>query len=283
MVLGTGAGVSLIRLGLGGALHRDAVRRVIPAWAAISILLGFIVTVSLIDFFLLAIVGVTLMMVSRKISARAIATLLASMILMSAVGYGAIASTLPDLSEKLGAMQAITSDDLRLQRAEDLSAIALAVNLAVMRANLSRDPMLGSGLGAHPLTYDRENPGLGRLPADIVTVGLNKEDAASLLIRLLSESGLLGTVAFVVGWIVAVMRSRRAILASLGAQPQPNLFLSLAIGVTASMIGIGIACMARAPQYYAPWFWLPMALTASVPELLTRVEREARRGGNAFG
>ena len=57
------------------------------------------------------------------------------------------------------------------KRAEDLSAIALAVNLAVMRANLSRDPMLGAGLGAHPVTYDRENPGLGRLPADIVTVG----------------------------------------------------------------------------------------------------------------
>jgi hypothetical protein len=282
MVLGTGAGVALIRLGLRGGAQRDAVQRIIPAWAAISILGGFVVTVSLIDFFLLLSVSVSLWVVSRKISAGAMATLSVAIVLTGGVAYAAIASTLPDLSEKLSAMGSITSDDIQVKRAEDLSAIALAVNLAVMRANLSRDPMLGAGLGAHPVTYDRENPGLGRLPADIVTVGMNKEDAASLLIRLLSESGILGTVAFITGWILAVTRARRFILASMSARMAPNVFLSLAIGVTASMISVGIACMARAPQYYAPWFWLPMALTVSVPELVARVERESGREGNAF-
>jgi len=277
MVLGTGAGVALIRLGLRGGAQRDAVRRIIPAWSAILILGGFVVTVSLIDFFLLLNVGASLWVVSRKISASAVATLLAAIVLMGGVAYAAIASTLPDVSEKLGAMGSITSDDIRVKRAEDLSAIALAVNLAVMRANLSRDPLLGAGLGAHPVTYDRENPGLGRLPADIVTVGMNREDAASLLIRLLSESGILGTLAFITGWILAVTRSRRFILASMSAGMEPNAFLTLAIGVTASMVGVGFACMARAPQYYAPWFWLPMALTVSVPELVARVEREAHR------
>ncbi len=38
------------------------------------------------------------------------------------------------------------------------------------------------------MTYDRENPGLGRLPADIVTIGMNKEDAASLLASSCSRS-----------------------------------------------------------------------------------------------
>ena len=174
-------------------------------------------------------------------------------------------------------MGSITSDDLRVKRAEDLSAIALAVNLAVMRTNLARDPMLGAGLGAHPVTYDRENPGLGRLPVDLASIGLNKEDAASLLIRLLSESGILGTVAFIAGWIFAVTRSRRCILANINGRLEPDIFSSLAIGVTASMIGVGVACMARAPQYYAPWFWLPMALTASVPDLMARLRYEARR------
>jgi len=133
------------------------------------------------------------------------------------------------------------------------------------------------------VTYDRENPGLGRLPLDIVNVGLNKEDAASLLIRLLSEVGILGTIAFIAGWILAVTRSRRSILASLSAGTAPNVLSSLAIGVTASMIGVGVACLARAPQYYAPWFWLPMALTASVPEMLARVASETHRAGNALG
>ena len=281
MVLGTGAGVALIRLGLRGGAHRDAVRRIIPGWTAISILGGFVVTFSLIDFFLLLVVAGSLWVVSRNISASAIATMSTATVLIGVVAYTAIASTLPQLSEKLGATGSITSDDIQVKRAEDLSAIALAVNLAVMRANLARDPMLGAGLGAHPVTYDRENPGLGRLPGDIVTVGMNKEDAASLLIRLLSESGVLGTMAFITGWILAVTRSRRFILVSVRAGMAPNVFLSLAIGVTASMIGVGVACMARAPQYYAPWFWLPMALTVSVPELVARIDCHARRGGNA--
>ncbi len=282
MVLGTAAGVALIRLGLRGGLHRNALRKVIPGWAAISILAGFVVTLSLIDFFLLIVVGGSLWMVSRKISGGALAAIFAATILVACAAYAALASTLPELSEKLSATGSITSDDIRVKRAEDLSAIALAVNLSVMRANLSRDPMLGAGLGAHPVTYDRENPGLGRLPAEIVNVGMNKEDAASLLIRLLSESGILGTFAFIAGWILAVARSRRAILASISDRMAPNVFLSLAIGVTASMVGVGVACLARAPQYYAPWFWLPMALTASAPGILSRVEGTVRERRNAF-
>jgi hypothetical protein len=283
MVLGTGAGVVLIRLGLRGRAHRDVLRRIIPAWVAISILGGFIVTLSLIDFFLLLVVGGSLWVVSRTISASAIAGLAVAAVLVGAAAYAAIASTLPQLSQKLDATESITSDDIQVKRAEDLSAIALAVNVAVMRANLSRDPMLGAGLGAHPVTYDRENPGLGRLPADIVTVGMNKEDAASLLVRLLSESGILGTLAFITGWILAVTRARHFVVASISAQQAPHPFLSLAIGVTASMFGVGVACLARAPQYYAPWFWLPMALTASVPDLMLRVEGEVAGGRNAFG
>jgi hypothetical protein len=277
MVLGTMDGVALIRFGVGGAAQRDAVRRVISRWSAILIVAGFVVTVSLIDFFLLLVVSASIWMVSRRSSAGVVAGLLGAILVIGGVAYSAIVSALPDLNAKIAAMSSLASDDLRVERAEDLSAIALAVNLAVMRANLARSLMLGAGLGAHPIAYDRENPGLGRLPAEIVTVGMNKEDAASLLIRLLSESGLLGTTAFMMGWIVAVVRSRRAILATIKAGAAPNAFSSLAIGITASMVGIGVACMIRAPQYYAPWFWLPMALTASVPELIARVEHESRR------
>ena len=53
MVLGTGAGVALIRLGLRGGRRVPRCERIVPRWAAISILLGFVVTFSLIDLFLL--------------------------------------------------------------------------------------------------------------------------------------------------------------------------------------------------------------------------------------
>jgi len=277
MVLGTVAGVALMRLGIVGASQRDALIPLVPAWAAILIVAGYVVTVSLIDFILLLIVGAAIWAVPLRNSKSAIGGLLAVIVVMGGFSYTAIISTLPDVGKKIASMGAIASDDIRVERAEDLSAIALAVNLSVMRSNLARAPLVGAGLGAHPITYDRENPGLGRLPADLMTVGMNKEDAASLLIRLLSETGILGTLAFVAGWILALAASRRTIIASIDTQMTPNVFSALAIGVTASMAGIGVACLARAPQYYAPWFWLPMALTMSVPELLVRVEHDARR------
>jgi len=281
MVLGVGAGVALLRLGLRGRRCRIAVQDIIPRWSAIAILSGFVVTVSVVDLVLLLAIVVSLWMVSKRVGAGAFATASAATIVIGVASYAAIASTLPEMSEKLSAMDAITSGEIRVKRAEDLSAIALAVNVAVMRANLARDPILGAGLGAHPITYDRENPGLGRLPAEIVNIGMNKEDAASLLVRLLSESGILGTATFIAAWMLAVARARRFILASLDATGGPNVFSAPAIGMTASMVGIGIACMARAPQYYAPWFWLPMALTAAVPDLLQRVAREMRRARHA--
>ena len=281
MVLGVGAGVALLRLGLRGRRCRIAVQDIIPRWSAIAILSGFIVTVSVVDLVLLLAIVVSLWMVSKRVGAGAFATASAATIVIGVASYAAIASTLPEMSEKLSAMDAITSGEIRVKRAEDLSAIALAVNVAVMRANLARDPILGAGLGAHPITYDRENPGLGRLPAEIVNIGMNKEDAASLLVRLLSESGILGTATFIAAWMLAVARARRFILASLDATGGPNVFSAPAIGMTASMVGIGIACLARAPQYYAPWFWLPMALTAAVPDLLQRVAREMRRARHA--
>jgi hypothetical protein len=281
MVLGAGAGVALLRLGLRGRDYRIAVKDIIPRWIAIAILAGFIVTISIVDLLLLLTIAVSMWLVSRRIGAGAIAAVSVATIVSGVASYAAIASTLPEMSEKLSAMDVITSGDIQVKRAEDLSAIALAVNVAVMRANLARDPILGAGLGAHPVTYDRENPGLGRLPAEIVTIGMNKEDAASLLVRLLSESGMLGAATFIVAWMLAVSRARRFILASLAASGGPNAFSAAAIGVTASMVGIGIACMARAPQYYAPWFWLPMALTAAVPDLLMRVARETHRTRHA--
>jgi hypothetical protein len=240
------------------------------------------VTFSLIDFFLLVVVAGSLLLIPQKISAIALGASSVAAVLVSGIAYAAIASSLPQLSEKLGATGAITSEDIQVKRAEDLSAIALAVNLSVMRANIARDPLLGGGLGAHPVTYDRENPGLGRLPAEIVTVGMNKEDAASLLIRLLSESGILGTVAFISGGILAITRSRRSVLANIAAGMNPNVFLSVAVGVTASTIGVGLACLARAPQYYAPWLWLPIALTAGVPEVLAGIRRTSRQGSDDF-
>ena len=162
-------------------------------WAAAAILGGLLATISPIDFLLLFVVAASLLTITRSIGAATMVGLTVSITTLAVVIYSASISNLPQLREKLGALSAITSDDLQLNSAEHFSTITLAVNLNVMWTNLALDPTLGAGLGAHPVTYARQNPGLGLLPADLVREGLNKEDAASLITRLLSETGILGT------------------------------------------------------------------------------------------
>ncbi len=104
--------------------------------------------------------------------------------------------------------------------------------------------------------------------------GLNQEDAAGLLIRLLSETGLVGTILFLTGWLVLVVRARQAIQKALTFHVknslQPSPVLAAAIGLTAACIGLFVTFLLRSPAYFDPRLWVLMALTAAVPPLLNR-------------
>ncbi len=80
-----------------------------------------------------------------------------------------------------------------------LSVYALASNAYVAYKSLTENPLFGHGLGSHPVTYDRhiragESRGFWSEKATVV----NQKDAGSLFLRLLSETGLFGTVIFMV-------------------------------------------------------------------------------------
>jgi hypothetical protein len=76
----------------------------------------------------------------------------------------------------------------------NLSTFALISNVFVTRQVLKESPIIGNGLGSHPISHDRflaDIPGVGRFVAS-GAAGLNAPEAASLALRTLSELGILG-------------------------------------------------------------------------------------------
>jgi O-antigen ligase len=81
-----------------------------------------------------------------------------------------------------------TLDDL------NLSSFALFSNMHVAFMSFKENPLVGSGLGSHKVSYDRH---IGQVvDLDKSKSLLNKEDANSLFFRLISETGLVGTALF---------------------------------------------------------------------------------------
>ena len=74
------------------------------------------------------------------------------------------------------------------------STYALISNVFVTRQVLRESPILGNGLGSHPISHERflaDIPGVATFIQGQIT-GLNATEAASLALRTLSELGILG-------------------------------------------------------------------------------------------
>ena len=79
------------------------------------------------------------------------------------------------------------------------SAYALVSNMYVTRRVLEVHPVMGNGLGSHVYSserYLRDLPGVNALIQLGWDPGINTHDAASLTLRLLSEMGVVGLIAF---------------------------------------------------------------------------------------
>jgi hypothetical protein len=162
-----------------------------------------------------------------------------------------------------------------------VSALAVASNVAVMVDNLPRHPLLGVGLGGHPASYERYAPPYARYSEDLE--GLNAQDAASLLVRLLSETGILGTALFLLGGFGLLVSCRSAILGSrlmtdsaektsASSRHLSWQVMAVAIGIGAGWTSVFFQYLMRAGQYYEQAMWIPIALVAVTPYLIRRAE-----------
>jgi O-antigen ligase len=76
----------------------------------------------------------------------------------------------------------------------NLSTFAFVSNFLVTKKNFTDSPLFGSGLGSYPISYEKYIKQV--INIDKRTIFLNNTDADSLLLRLISETGLLGVVLF---------------------------------------------------------------------------------------
>jgi len=76
----------------------------------------------------------------------------------------------------------------------NLSTFAFISNASVAMESFKANPIFGSGIGSHPVSYDKYIPGI--VDSADGPAALSKDDAGSLFFRLMSETGLLGISLF---------------------------------------------------------------------------------------
>lgn len=282
-ILGVAAGLALLRLGLMGRTLSKSVAPVVPAWAAVLVLLGLFVALSIIGYLLLALTVFSLVVVLYRLDRRHLPRLLLIGGGMSVAGVLLVVGLGAEFAKKLATIPLIlqaAANGTEAAPSESISALSLAANLSVALDNLASRPLLGVGFGGHPQAYERLAP-------DWINVhpalpGLQSMDGGSLFIRLLSETGLIGTALFLTGWLLVVLRARRAIQGVLKLQEgegdlPPSPVLAASVGITASCLALVTVYMVRMGVYYDPPIWILIALTACVPTLLKRAYGETSK------
>ncbi|MCF1716407.1 O-antigen ligase family protein [Flavihumibacter sp. RY-1] len=97
------------------------------------------------------------------------------------------------------------------------STFALYSNFIIARDSFLENPLFGSGLGSHPLIY--ENTFLKYFPPNYLKGygAQNQQDANSRFLRLLSETGLMGTVLFLL-FVIIFFAPKSAIRSAAGKE-----------------------------------------------------------------
>ncbi|MEK6780171.1 MAG: O-antigen ligase family protein [Bacteroidota bacterium] len=76
----------------------------------------------------------------------------------------------------------------------NVSSFVLVSNYFVALDGFSQNPIFGSGLGSHELSHEKFVYSISGVNKSIYLVHINEKDAASLLLRIISELGILGLI-----------------------------------------------------------------------------------------
>lgn len=156
---------------------------------ALVIIATYLMTFSAVGFFGMLASALFILYRKRYFSLRRGKAILLAMILAPAIGgisYG-VYLNVPDIKERVDDTVAVMQGKMYIERSQ-LSTYALITNLYVSLHTLKAHPLLGTGLGTHIENYFRFISAI--TPRDVAIV--NAQDANSLLLRLMSETGLFG-------------------------------------------------------------------------------------------
>ena len=274
-IMGTIAGLALLRTGLMGRDFGRSLSGAVPLWVVVCLFVSYAAALSVIGLVLLAFTVAYLVIVVYRFDLRSLPRILLAGVVTASLGGALIFLSGSAFVDKLKTIPLVFSamtSGVQTLRSEQLSALSLAANLFVLMKNLGNHLFLGVGPGGHPHSYNAQAPDWIRSQS---FYGLQSMDGGSLLIRLLSETGTVGTILFLVGCLVVVLRSRQAIQKALAfhreSSSQPYMVLTFSIGITASCAALVSVYLIRKGVYYDPPLWVAIALTAAVPPLLNKV------------
>ena len=148
---------------------------------------------------------------------------------------------------------------------QNLSALALASNLEVTLKGFMENPWLGWGIGGHGTAFYLYAPTWVADPKLLPAFSIG--DASSLLLRLISEMGLIGLVVFTgTFWLILWQAWRALRLARIsGGNTQ---IISLCIGILIGAIAEVSLYLARMGNLVMISFWFLLALASAIPEVL---------------
>ncbi|WP_306640441.1 hypothetical protein [Sanyastnella coralliicola] len=113
-------------------------------------------------------------------------------------GYQYAYNNIEDFRERVdGTTKVFSSDEMPDINEVHGSSFVLYNNYVIATENFSRNTLFGTGLGSHPVAFDRYS--LTNAPG-MIQINFNKADANSMLLRLLSETGLYGVSVMI--WLV---------------------------------------------------------------------------------
>jgi hypothetical protein len=277
--VGIAGGLALVRCGVTGA-RLGVLKPVVPLWAALSIILGLLLTFSSVCYasFFCTYLGAIL---SRmRLRFRSVVIFFTFSVFALAVLFAVALQAGPGILGRFVSLSIFSQlgefDPTELDSTDvNFSVMVLFLNAQVALHNFVLNPLLGVGLGAHGAAYAQLLPNLSDIGDQ--AVGLNSNDAAALSLRLISETGIIGCILFTAIIASAWLRARRAILRveQQTATPQTTSFVALAAGLNGALLGVFVAYLGHIPHYYDPQFWALFAMCVAIP----RVAQQIRSSG----
>lgn len=151
-----------------------------------------IITCVLLSSSIVSFLGIIIAFVLIMVNYKRVKIIVACVLILAVLGFTAY-KTLPDINWKINDTINLISGKKSLEKV-NLTTFSFFSNGFIAYKSFRNNPLFGSGLGSHPLSYDRYISQV--IAPDKIIMVLNREDAAALFFRLISETGLLGIFLF---------------------------------------------------------------------------------------
>lgn len=171
------------------ALHSwmEPEKRLVSGAQSLIIMTTMIFALSTLGYLSLGICLIVLMINFRKLKYLILISIAVPLLSMAAY------SLVPDVQVRVDGTAGMLTGEKEIDEI-DMSNFALFSNLQVAFLSFGENPWIGSGLGSHKISYTR-------LIGNVIDVEkaphfLNIDDAGSMMLRLISETGILGSGMF---------------------------------------------------------------------------------------